>query len=355
MKRIVLIVLLIAVVGGMVLVPLFQGKGNNDGPAVVFGFDQNISTKWNSAIPVEFEVKDKDVKEVSFFYNDSLVHSFSGAVGKQSFMLNAGYFGLGTRALIMEYTLNNGSKMKDERLVRILSDEEPEVWTLKIEKELPHNPESFTQGLEFDGETLFEGTGDPAHQGKTLVGPIDMATGQYKQKIGLDANYFGEGITVLGDKIYQLTYTQGKCFVYDKNTLQLIKEFTYAGEGWGLCNDGTHLYMSNGTERITKRNPENFEVIETIEVYDTKGPIEKLNELEFVDGLIYANVWMTNAVLVFRPENGKVRAVINATDLVNRGMGSGDVLNGIAYQKASDRFYMTGKYWSKMFVVSVQK
>lgn len=354
MKRTVLIVLLIAVIGGMVLVPIFQNK-KSDGPAVVFSSDQNLSTQWNSAIPIEFEVIEDDVKEVRFFYNDSLVHTFTGTKGKQSFMLNAGYFGLGTRVLSFEATLENGMKIQDERFIRILSDESPDVWSLKIEQELTHNTESFTQGLEFDGATLFEGTGDPSHQGKTLVGPIDIATGQYKQKIGLDANYFGEGITILGDKIFQLTYTQGKCFVYDKNTLQLMKEFTYAGEGWGLCNDGTYIYMSNGTERITKRNPDNFEILETIEVYDTKGPIQKLNELEFVDGLIYANVWMTNAIIVFRPENGKVRAVIGAGELVNKGMGAGDVLNGIAYQKETGKFYMTGKYWPKMFVVSIEK
>lgn len=354
MKRIVLIVLLIAVVGGMVLVPIFRSKGI-EGPATVFTSNDNLSTKWNSAIPIEFEVKSDEVKEVKFFYNDSLVHSFPGKIGKQSFMLNAGYFGLGTRLLVMESLKEDGSKEQEEKLIRILSDEKPEVWKAKIEKELVHNPENFTQGLEFDGTTLFESTGDPSHEGKTLVGSIDINTGEYTKKIGLDATYFGEGITILGDKIYQLTYTQGKCFVYDKNTLQLIKEFVYTGEGWGLCNDGTYLYMSNGSERITKRNPETFEVVETIEVYDMTGPIQKLNELEYVDGLIYANVWMTNAIVVFRPENGKVKAVINATELVNRGMGSGDVLNGIAYQKETGNFFVTGKYWSKMFVVSIQK
>ncbi|MBU2019733.1 MAG: glutaminyl-peptide cyclotransferase, partial [Bacteroidetes bacterium] len=162
-------------------------------------------------------------------------------------------------------------------------------------------------------------------------------------------------ITILNDKIYQLTYTQGKCFVYDKNTLTLISEFSYAGEGWGLCNDGEFLYMSDGTERITKRSPKTFEVIETIEVYDNQGPIRKLNELEFVDGIIFANVWMTEAIVAFQPENGKLLAVMDARELVTKGANGGDVLNGIAFNKQSKDFYMTGKYWDKMFRVKVIK
>jgi glutamine cyclotransferase len=235
-----------------------------------------------------------------------------------------------------------------------LSDVAPQQWTASIVQSFPHNPLSFTQGLEFSNGELFESTGDPNHDGSTIVSKVNLKTGATIEKNGLDANYFGEGITILNNKVYQITWREQKCFVYDSKSLQLkLKDFTYTGEGWGLCNDGKSIIMSDGTERITFRNPETFQIERTIEVYDQVGPRAKLNELEYVDGKIYANVWMLDLILVIDPNTGKVIAEIDAASVSAEGKGAGDVLNGIAFNPATKKIYLTGKYWSKLFEVKI--
>jgi glutamine cyclotransferase len=355
MKRIALLVIIALVLIGMFVAPMMMNKGSEDESAALFLFKENLASKWDEVIPISFEVLDSDVEKIEIVYNDTVFKTYAKPKGKIDYSFNAGFFGLGTREIILVSYLDNGIIKKDTRLVRVVSDIQPQRWAFSIENTFPHDASHFTQGLEFDGDLLYQGTGDPSHTGKTLIGTLDLNSGTYTKKNGLDANYFGEGITILGDLLFQLTYTQKTCFVYDKNTLTLLKEFTYTGEGWGLCNDGEYLYMSNGTERITKRDPKTFEVVETLEVMDMTGPIKNLNELEFVDGMIFANVWMTNAVVAIQPETGKVLAVIDASNLANAGQGNGDVLNGIAYSKTNKRFYLTGKYWSKLFEVSLEK
>lgn len=356
MKKIVLLVLLIAVIGGMVLVPIFQNSGDevSEDPAR-FLFEENLAAKWGELIPVDFEISGQLTK-VKLIYNDSVFKQWDQLSGKQTVQIDASFYGLGTRELIIEGEDEDGMVFQDRRLLRTVSDVVPSRWTLSVVNKYPHNQTHFTQGLEFSKGRLYQGTGDPERIGATKLGHLDINTGEYKQKIGLDGTYFGEGITLLNDKAYQLTYVKGKCLVYDQESLTLEKEYSYKGEGWGLCNDGEKLYMSNGSERIYVRDPETFEILETIEVYDERGPIQKLNELEFVDGLIYAHVWMTDAIVVIQPENGKVVAIIDATELTREGRGlKGDVQNGIAYRKESNTFFITGKYWPTMFEVSIDK
>lgn len=354
MKRYIIIGLIVLV--GVAFIIGSWPKGSDDyGLPAEFTFKENLATEWNNAVDIAFEVKKEGVAKVELIYNDSVFITWTSPKGKINFRLNAGHYGLGTRNLHLVSTMTDGSTDSDNRLVKILSDIKHEIWSISISNMYPHNTTHFTQGLEFDGNTLYQGTGDPNHNGSTLLGTIDLNSGEYTKKIGLDANYFGEGITILGDKIYQLTYTTGKCFIYDKNTLTLVDEKPYKGEGWGLCNDGEFLYMSNGSDAITKRDPKTFEIVSTIHVASKETSMGNINELEFVDGLIYANVWQTNAILVIHPENGKVKAVINATELEAKGQSGGDVLNGIAYNKTNGKFYLTGKYWSKLFEVSVVK
>lgn len=355
MKKHIIIGLIVLVGVAFIIGSWPKGSGDDYGLPAEFTFKENLATEWNNAVDIAFEVKKDDVAKVELIYNDSIFKTWTYPKGKINFRLNAGYYGLGTRNLHLVSTMNDGSTDSDNRLVKILSDIKQEIWSISISKTYPHNTTHFTQGLEFDGNTLYQGTGDPNHSGSTLLGTIDINSGEYAKKIGLDANYFGEGITILGDKIYQLTYTTGKCFIYDKNTLKLIDEKSYKGEGWGLCNDGEFLYMANGSDAITKRDPKTFEIVSTIHVASKETSMGNINELEFVDGMIYANVWQTNAILVIHPENGKVKAIINATELEAKGQSGGDVLNGIAYNKTNGKFYLTGKYWSKLFEVSVVK
>jgi glutaminyl-peptide cyclotransferase len=183
-----------------------------------------------------------------------------------------------------------------------------------------------------------------------------LETGAFSEpKNGLDATYFGEGITIIGDLLCWVVWWNSKCFVYDKKTMVLKNEFTYVGQGWGLCNDGKVIMMSDGSERITFRDPKSFQATKVIEVYDNVGPRTQLNELEYIDGKIYANVYTTGTVLVIEPTTGRVLQEIDANELVVRGKNGGDVLNGIAYNKLTKKLYMTGKYWPKTFEVSLTK
>ena len=202
---------------------------------------------------------------------------------------------------------------------------------------------------------LFESTGDPNKTGSSLVGEIALETGKINRRTGLDNTFFGEGITILGDKIFQITWKNQTCFVYNAADFAKQKTFTYTGEGWGICNDGKYLIMSDGTDRLSYRDPETFQLLKSVDVYTNEGPISMLNELEFIDGLVYANIYTTNLVAVIDPENGKVMATIDATDLVERGKGNGQVLNGIAYNSSNRKTYMTGKFWPKLFEIEVLK
>lgn len=321
-----------------------------------FTFDDNLGAKYGEMIPVAFEVMSKDVAKVELIFNDSIFKTWANPSGKLSFDLDASFFGLGAKMLVLQITDKSGNVTTDDRLLRVLSDEAPEQWTAEIVKSYPHLTTSFTQGLEFNNGILFESTGDPNHDGSSIVAKVNLQTGAIIQKNGIDANYFGEGITVLGDKVYEITWREQKCFIYDKNSLQMEqRDFSYTGEGWGLCNDGKSIIMSDGTERIVFRNPENFQIERSIEVYDQVGPRTRLNELEYIDGKIYANVWMLDLILVIDPNSGKVLAEIDASTISAAGKGSGDVLNGIAHNPADNKTYLTGKYWSKLFEVRVKK
>lgn len=356
MKKYIIIGLLILAAAAMVIGPMLSknnggGTIEEDAPAL-FGFKDNLATKWNEVVPLSISVNSKEIEKLELIYNDSVFNVWKNPKGTLQVNFNAGYYGLGTRNLVLLSTLKDGTTYMDNRMVRVLSDVKPEIWIAEIAATFPHEATSFTQGLEFNEGTLYEGTGQ---KGMSFVAQVDLNSGKINKQMGLDANYFGEGITVFGDKLYQLTWQEQKCFVYDKKTLQIEKDLAYNGEGWGLCNDGENLIMSDGTERLVFRDPENFQVMKTIEVYDDRGPVSKLNELEFIDGLIYANIWMTNTVVVIQPENGKVTAVIDGTELVKQGRGNGDVMNGIAYNPASKKIYMTGKNWPKLFEVKFKK
>jgi glutamine cyclotransferase len=303
-------------------------------------------------IPIE---TNGEAKNVTITFGGKVIQKFVQPKEKLSVQLDSKKYQIGAYEIEMQGTDQEGQFFTEIRNVRILSDVTPEKWKLEIVRRFPHNESSFTQGLAFSGEQMYEGTGDPNQNGSSLVAKVNLNTGEIGQKIGLDATRFGEGITILGDQIFQLTWLNHKCLVYNKETLELLKEFDYTTEGWGICTDGKLLYMSDGSERIYVRNPKNFDIIKTVEVYTDEFAIPRLNELEFVNGLIYANIWTSNEIAVIDPLTGKVLALIDATNLVNEGKGNGEVLNGIAYQAKSNKLYMTGKFWPTLFEVKVLK
>ncbi len=353
MKKYIILGLLILVIGSMIIVPMLQNKDDNtEIIAAQFDFKDNLATKWNREVPIGITVSTNGIKKLDLVYNDNVIKTWKNPKGKLSFNLDAGYFGLGTRTISLISTMESGEILSDNRLVRVLSDVKPAIWFAKVENSYPHLATSYTQGLEFNNGILYEGTGQ---YGQSMVAQTNLSNGTVSpsKNIRLDENYFGEGITVFGENVYQLTWKENKCFVYNKNTMQLIKDIPYTGEGWGLCNDGKSLIMSDGSERITFRDPANFSILRTIEVYDDQGPIQQINELEYIDGKIYANVYTTNRIIVIDPANGKVIAIIEGEQIEKAGRGLGEVMNGIAYNNG--KIYMTGKHWDKLFEVSISK
>ncbi|MEY4659299.1 MAG: glutaminyl-peptide cyclotransferase [Crocinitomicaceae bacterium] len=353
MKKILIILVLVGLLASY-LVPMFLSNSDVSESPFTFGFQDNLAIKYGQVVNVPIEVNG-DVKELTITLNGKILQKFKHPKEKLTISLDSKKYQIGAYELELQGYDMQGQLFTELRNVRILSDVTPERWTIEIIERYPHNQASFTQGLAFSGDQLFEGTGDPNENGATLVGKVDLKTGQMGTKIGLDASHFGEGITILGNELFQLTWKNQKCMVYDKETMKNIRELSYTTEGWGICTDGNVLFMSDGSERIYIRNPKNFQIIKTLEVYTNELPVDRLNELEYVDGLIYANIWTSNEVAVIDPQTGKVIAIIDATNLVNEGKGNGEVLNGIAYQPKTKKLYMTGKFWPTLFEVKVRK
>ena len=229
---------------------------------------------------------------------------------------------------------------------------EPLFYTYEVVAEYPHQRTSYTQGLQFvDGE-LWEGTGEYGH---SQLLRTDLATGKVLQSKKLSKEEFGEGITVLGDKIYQLTWLNGKLHIYDKATLRHLATHTYKGEGWGLTTDGEKLYMSDGTNYIRVLNPKTLAQERRFGVTLRGQSLQNLNELEWIDGKIWANVYTTDYIVIINPENGAVEGVVDLSGILpaSEQDSKTDVLNGIAYDATTKRIFVTGKNWSKLFEIRV--
>lgn len=222
----------------------------------------------------------------------------------------------------------------------------------RVVAELPHATNAYTQGLQWHNDHLYEGTGG---RGSSQLKRVVPATGQEVQSISLEARYFGEGITILGDRIWQLTWTSGKAFVYDLQTLRKVAEYDYQGEGWGLTTDGTWLYMSDGSHQIEVRDPKDFSVVRTIEVRMSGRNVRNLNELEWIEGEIWANVYLTDEIVRINPADGTVVGVIDLAGIQapEDVKFNTDVLNGIAYDPERKEHYVTGKNWNKVYKIIV--
>jgi glutamine cyclotransferase len=353
MKKISVIVILVALLGGF-LIPLFVKENDDLETPFQFGFSDNLAVKYGDVVNVPIQTNG-EVKNLTITFGGHILGKLKNPKEKESIQLDSKNYQIGAYEMELQGVDLSGQYFSEIRNVRILSDIKPEKWTLEIVNRFPHNESSFTQGLAFSDDQLYEGTGDPNQTGASIVAKVELKTGEIGAKIGLDASRFGEGITILGDQIFQLTWLNHKCLVYNKETLKLLKEFDYTTEGWGICTDGKQLYMSDGSERIYVRNPKTFDIVKTIEVYTNEFAIPRLNELEYINGLIFANIWTSNEIAVIDPMTGKVIAIIDATNLVNEGKGNGEVLNGIAYHPKSNKLYMTGKFWPTMFEVKVKK
>ncbi len=229
---------------------------------------------------------------------------------------------------------------------------EPDVAGYQVVKEYPHDRSAYTQGLVFLNGFLFESTG---LNGRSSVRKVRLETGEVVQRYSVDPAYFAEGLTEWRDKLIQITWQSGTGFVYDRETLRLTGTFTYSGEGWGLTHDGKRLILSDGTANLRFLQPDSFRETGRVVVRDRGEPVLNLNELEYVDGEIYANVWHSNRIARISPTTGEVLGWIDLSGLLPKvfALDPEGVLNGIAYDSASKRLFVTGKLWPKLFEIRV--
>jgi len=218
----------------------------------------------------------------------------------------------------------------------------------------PHDPSAFTQGLVFTGGKLYEGTGQ---EGRSSLRELELQSGNIVKKVELPEPYFGEGIALLNNKIYQLTWQHQVGFIYNADTFEQVGKFNYSGEGWGLTTDGHSLILSDGSNRIRFIDPDSFRVTKTIAVVDGNLPVNELNELEYVNGEIYANIWHDNRIVTIDPQTGRITGWIDLTGLLPPGDVHDEeaVLNGIAYDQASGRLFVTGKLWPRLFEIKLKR
>ncbi|WP_207533829.1 glutaminyl-peptide cyclotransferase [Desertivirga arenae] len=262
---------------------------------------------------------------------------------------------LGTH-IITAKVFKGGAAEEVTTNIVVLPSAAPVKYSYSVVNTFPHDTSSFTEGLEYKDGVIYESDG---LKGESTLRIASLETGKVIKKIDLAPQYFAEGITVIDDKIIQITYQEGVGFVYDKRTLQKLKEFPYqAGrEGWGLAFDGNKVLNSDGTNNIYYLSKDTYQKEKTLEVYDNKGAVKNLNELEFIEGRIFANVWMTNRIVIINPANGAVEAELDMSSLYPEAddINSDAVLNGIAWDEKGRRLFVTGKKWDKLFEIKIKK
>ncbi len=305
------------------------------------------------AVKVDTKVRNGEIDNIKLYYNGNLL--------EESKELNFTVDGieldmLGNNSFQVVATKTDNVSNTRTFPFTVFSDIVPEQYTYTTVNDYPHNTGHFTQGLEFQEGFLYEGTGE---HGKSGLYKINLKTGKILMNHMLDPKYFGEGITFFNNNIYQLTYRAQKGFIYDPADFAVIDSFTFRSkEGWGLTNDGQHLIMSNGTSELIWLDPDDFSEVRKVQVANNLGLINNINELEYIDKTIYANVYTTNIIVQIDPETGKVVSEINLDGILNMYRNPTDTidyLNGIAYDNRSDRFLVTGKWWPRIFEIELVK
>ena len=258
----------------------------------------------------------------------------------------------GKKNLSISIYLSNGTVEKKRHSITLLSDIEPVKYTYRITNTYVHDPDAFTEGLFINDGLLYESTGN---HGESTLRQVDLQSGKVIQSVDLSTDYFGEGISMINDKIYMLTYKKRTGFIFDKDSFEQIGQFSYATEGWGMTVKDDTLVMSDGTYIIRFMDPESFSEVKQIKVYDQNGPVDYLNELEYIKGDLFAVRWQTEQVYIIDPESGKVKGILDLDGIFDYSLYDRriDVLNGIAYDKNKDRYYITGKWWPKLFEIQL--
>ena len=302
----------------------------------------------------------KTIDSVVYYVNEKKIVSKKG-VDKFSFEMKDQKLGYQNLKALVFY---EGQNSEATTRVELVSNVQPKLLQYTIVNTYPHDYEAYTQGLEFYRDTLYEGTGNGSgatgKKGISSLRKTNYKTGKVYKKVELADKYFGEGITVLNNKVYQLTWQNNEGYIYNADTFEKEKTFAYFKtklEGWGLTNDGNYLYQSDGTEKIWKLDPKTLKEVDFINVYSYKTKIKSINELEWIDGKIYGNIYQKDAIAVINPSTGAVEAIINLVDLKSKisQLPDTNVLNGIAYNPKTKTIFVTGKNWDKMFEIKVSE
>lgn len=303
---------------------------------------------------LEIGYKSEAASEVAFTLNGASANAIKieGAPGRYWVSTKGSH--IGTNGISAVSTFADQTTESIGVNVYVKSDITPEKLTYVVLQEFEHDPSYYTQGLVYEEGWIYEGTG---LTNESRLACYNLQTREMKHEIAMDNQIFGEGITIFDGKIYQITYQSGKVFVYDKETFTKVRDFAWYSEGWGLTHNGTELILSDGTATLYFIDPATFTETRKLEIADDYGPVLKINELEYVDGLVYANVWQTDRIIVIDPESGKV---VKETSLAGilpdfaATVQQDFVLNGIAYNSSANTFIVTGKKWPKMFEIAFQ-
>lgn len=319
-------------------------------PDIVKYPTMNINLPYGKSLDITFneeKLKNYDSIVVSKdqIFIDKLINKYSLSINTKDYPL--GYHKL-------EVSIYRKGKARTIDLPFIMvSDMMPSELLFTKLKTTTHDAKSYTQGFEIHNNILYESSGQ---YGASSIRKVNLKTGQLIIEKKLDPSFFAEGLTVLNGKVYQLTWKEGQCIIYDEN-LNELKKIGFRstnGEGWGICNDGVSLIISDGSNKLSYLHPETFAVEKVMEIYAGNTPVNYLNELEYVNGYIYANIYTTNQIAQIEVKTGKVLAVIELSSLKSENP-NGEVLNGIAYQKSSNTFFVTGKYWDKTYEISIKE
>jgi glutamine cyclotransferase len=315
--------------------------------------EENSGFKLNQSVKVVLGLEDKAVipDSVSIYFNGKYVTSLRS--GPWEYSVPPVYTSTTGRKSLKVTAYRVGKPQNSvTRFMIIYSDIAPKKNGYKVIHTYPHNRDAFTQGLVYDKGVLYEGTGQET--GSTLR-EVELETGRVIRQLNLDASLFGEGIALLQDRLYQVTWKNKIGFVYNKADFKLINKIYYPTEGWGLTTINDKIVMSDGTNILYFFEPEMFTVVSRIEVFDNEKKVDQLNELEYINGEIWANIWMTDLIARIDPSTGKVIAYINLKDLLPASDRDADtdVLNGIAYDSSSGRIFVTGKKWPKLFEIRI--
>jgi len=292
------------------------------------------------------------LSEVNGKVIDSVLYSINGnkATTNNTFDISNMRLGKHIVSAIVFYDGNKNKKITNT--VLHLASKSPSTYTYEIINEYPHDKNAFTQGLEYHNGFLYESTG---LNKESSLRKVELETGKVIKKIDLEAKYFAEGMTIKNNKIFQLTWQANQGFIYNLENFKFEKVFGYgqSHEGWGLTHNDTHLIKTDGTERMWFLNDKTYKEEYFIETYTNKRKVDKLNELEFINGKIFANVWQKNYILIINQKNGAIEGVLDLKGLQKKAgqYGADNVLNGIAYDKENDRLFVTGKKWNKLFEI----